>query len=255
MDQRPFFSLSFQNSYKVLIQCPPHDVFLLVPRRPSPPAQNPGGANTLIIRVSPPPSCSFWWSFLESPWKLSTSASGTGSLKCSASSFLDSKTRTIRFLFLFLGAHLQKGEKKKKGEFGFREKKTVVSKTNETGIPSCCESFCECEQGFLVPPQSWRTVSGTTRVVAPELVFSDTDVVVAAMQETMLPRLFSDSTQRLVPHPLGRQCGENRDCSFTGWVLLPTHPPQIPPQPLVYLFCTTENLQNRYAAIPHKHLS
>ena len=170
MDQRPFFSLSFQNSYKVLIQCPPHDVFLLVPQRPSPPVQNPGSANTLIIRVSPPPSCSFWWSFLESPWKLSTSASGTGSLKCSASSFLDSKTRTIRFLFLFLGAHLQKGEKKKKGEFGFREKKTVVSKTNETGIPSCCESFCECEQGFLVPPQSWRTVSGTTRVVAPELV-------------------------------------------------------------------------------------
>lgn len=29
------FFLSFRNSYKVLIQCPPHDVFLLVPQCPS----------------------------------------------------------------------------------------------------------------------------------------------------------------------------------------------------------------------------
>ena len=44
---KAFFSLSFQNSYKVLIQCPPHDVFLLVPQRPSPPARNPAGVPAL----------------------------------------------------------------------------------------------------------------------------------------------------------------------------------------------------------------
>lgn len=91
------------------------------------------------------------------------------------------------------------------------------------------EADVNVKQSFFVPFKSWRTISGTAPVVAPELVCLLTpNAVVATVQETIPKLLFLGSAQRPVPHLFGRQCRETGNPSLTGQVLLPADFPRSP---------------------------
>ena len=73
------------------------------------------------------------------------------------------------------------------------------------------EAEVNVKQSFLVPFKSWRTISGTAPVVAPELVCLLTpNAVVATVQETIPKLLFLGSAQRPVPPPVWQAVQRDR---------------------------------------------
>lgn len=180
------------------------------------------------------------------PWKLSTSASWYWLFEVLCSLlFLDSKTRTnVRFLFLFLLELTSRKGKRKKGEFAL-ERKTLLWVNQWNWHPAAVEAVVSVNRFSSTPAGD---------AFGP-LVFQLQNLSVfwhggCSIWPSRRPCLHT--FLGLISLCLA---GAVRIYSFICWVPLPTHPPQIPRTPLCTLFCTTENLQNRYAAIAHKHLS